>query len=736
MFDPSQNNSPNTSVQPIFPNAHESHFLSSTSSAVDLTRKSRTSFFQVAKKVIEEVEANNQKDDVEESDKGEDANAEGYFNPDPEELPEDEASLVKKAKSEGNSNAYETYFKPKVFFKYFIMHVLYFFLMGPFIVILAPIFGMNVLRNQHFVLRCDYQAINQAVQFFMIVTFLVVSYAFETKGLQIVEVYMIIICVLIRIITICSKYAYRSACFIKLTETTILTDQELTGDFMLLGWRVQDDKIIEEELQAAILRLEIESSLFFFNFLGHPNPKLVEELSKKKNTVEQANNDVSEAIFVGNEKSKELVEPRPSIMTPEMSFDNHRTNVNTPENSVRRRMGKGEGIEEETGFASSQRGMLTILYKDKFDKAQARIVQQQQKKSESNTTSPASGKIQQSFSHFLEKKKFENSHLFGYNLAINMMKEARNVRYQHLGKSLVIISLIRAFIPTFYRLYLVYYKNEDIPVWTDKPYLIGLIIPINALFFFINSFILAVAVLDLNSRTFCLKQIGYLVSPKKLSHFKDRKLYPTVNIFDPITLKTWSNLRRLIVEYGRKYICRNNFNVTVTMIIYLFVLTILIVQVLGIVKTYDNPLLLIVLTYESAVFFAIFISIMVGAAFINAQFGCDKNLLKKNKMIVSDFYRLSKVYVGKNAIEPENYVYKEGLKILKKELGATNFEEKLVDRAEKLTAIIDDIIEELEFEEQNEPYTVLGIPVNYGLLKTAVFGLVSVLFALGQSLVS
>jgi len=715
MLDPSQNNSPNTSVQPIFPNAHESHPLSSASSTPDLTRKNRTSFLQVAKKVIEEAEANNQKFDPEECDQV--AEAAGYFNPDPEELPEDEAFLVNRAKNEVNSNAYETYFKPKVFFKFFIMHALYFFLLGPFIVILAPIFGMKLLKNQDLVLRCQYQSISQAIQYFTIVTFLVISYAFETKGFQVVEVYMVIMCVIVRIITISSKYAYRSQCFIKLTETTILSDKEITSDFMLLGWRTQDEQIIEEELQAAILRLEIESSLFFFNFLGKPNPKLLEELSKKKKPEEAA--DVSEVIFVNNDK--QTVEQRPSVMKehPEMSFDN------TPENSVRRRVVKDN--EEENGFASSSRGILTVLYKDKYDKAQARITQQQKK---------GLGEIQQSFSHFLEKKKFENSHLFGYNLAINMMKEARNVRFQHLGKSLILISLIRAFIPTFYRLYLVYCKNEDISVWTDKPYLVALIIPVNVLFFFISSFILAVAVLDLNSRTFCLKQIGYLVSPKKLSHFKDRKLYPTVNIFDPITLKTWSNLRRLLVEYGRKYVCRNNFNVTIIMIIYLFILTILVVQVLGIVETYNDPLLLIVLTYESVVFFAIFISIMIGAAFVNNQFGCDKNLLKKNKMIVSDFYRLSKLYVGNNAIEPENYVYKEGLKILKKELGSVNFEEKLVDRAEKLVAIIDDIIEELDFEEQNEPYTVLGIPVNYGLLKTAVFGLVSVFFALAQGLMS
>jgi len=690
------------------------------------------SFYQVAQKIIEEGN-NRQKEEAEvegekENEEEEEETNQEYFSPDPEKVPENDASLTEMLKDEKDSNAYDTYFKPGIFIKFAIMHALYFFLLGPLIIIIAPIVGMPALYNQGFIPTRRFGTWNQLFQYLIIVSFLVVYYTTNTKGLQAMEVYMIAMTGVVRIITIASKYAYRSNYFNKLFFTRRLTPEELQSDQMLFAWRVQTDNIIEEEVQAALLRLEVDRSLFFFNFLGRKDPEMLKKLAKRNEPGK------SSEIVVDNKGMDETKKWNISaVQTPkEIPLENIHH-----DDSIKRNDPRGDVptmVEEDQFHVPSHRSIIESKYKDKLSKARNQTSGGKKKNTLQAPTLTPSQAIYQSFSSFIDAKQFEESHLYGYNLAVEMLKEARNVRYQHLGKTIVLISLVRAFIPTFYRMYLAYYKDEDIPIWTEKPYIAGSIILVNTLLFWANCFILAVAVLDLNSRTFCLKQIGYLISPKKLTHYRDRKLYPTVNIFDPITLRTWSNLRRLFIEYGRKYVSRNNFNVTVTMTIYLFVLAILVLQMIGWVHTYNDPLLLIVFTYESAVFFGVFISIMIGGAFINNQFGADKNLLKKNKMIVSDFYRLSNVYVGKDAVVPENYVYKEGLRIMKKELGTGNFEEKLVDRSEKLVSIIDDIIEELDFEENNEPYTVMGIPVNYGMLKTASAGLVSVGFALGQSL--
>jgi hypothetical protein len=78
-------------------------------------------------------------------------------------------------------------------------------------------------------------------------------------------------------------------------------------------------------------------------------------------------------------------------------------------------------------------------------------------------------------------------------------------------------------------------------------------------------------------------------------------------------------------------------------------------------------------------------------------------------------------------------LYQQALIKLKEELGEEDFERKMKSRCEILIAIVSDTIEELEFEEQTNSYKVLGISVNYGILKSVLVALGSVAFAVIQS---
>jgi len=231
-----------------------------------------------------------------------------YFQPDTEDKnivtdePQAVSEMCRKCRERENNNAYETYFKPKVFLQFLLMHFLYFFLLGPFIFILIPIFGKHILRNQGF-LGVNRGTIVQMIQYFALVGFFFVFYYTDTPGLQAIEVYMILIAILIRFIAVCSKYAYRSESFIKLIFTKTLSPEDLRGDLLLLGWREQIDSIIEEEVQAAILRQEVDSSLFFFKFLSPPEPVLHEKLCKpyKKRTDKPEN--IKQPLPVSEEMS-------------------------------------------------------------------------------------------------------------------------------------------------------------------------------------------------------------------------------------------------------------------------------------------------------------------------------------------------------------------------------------------------------------------------------------------------
>jgi len=612
-----------------------------------------------------------------------------------------------------DSNAYDTHFKPMVFIKFLVMHMLFFLALGPFIFILIPVFGKHVLYNQGFLFRLKFDFINQTLQYLALATLFTLYYVTDTPGLQGMEVYMLVIAVAIRLIMIACKYAYQHEDYIKLLFTVTLEKKDLQGDLMLGGWREQRDDLIEEEIQAAILRLEIDSSLFFFTFLGDiGDPEILKKLSKKHSFEKPMNNLEVQKKQNSSSSSKivpvaEMIRKRQNPSTFNMDI----TQIIEEEENVQ---GPGDINSDEDDDADSGRKAAVIEKEGRLSRTAQLIMR--------------------SFAYFTKKKKLEESHLYAYNLAFDMLGKARDQRFNHLGKALILFSLFRSLIPTFYRIYLVYYEKEDILVWTEKPYLVVIIILVNTFFFWINAFTLFIGVVDVESKIFCFKQLSYLISPKRLTEYKLKKLYPSFNIFDPVALITWSNLRKVLKEYGKKYYLRTNFNVTITMGLYLIVLAMMVLQILGMISTFSDNLLMIVFAYENLVLFGIFVIIIIGASFINSQCGFHMNLMKKNKTVISNFQRLSYLYVGKNAIQPDNCLYKEGLRRMREELGSENFEEKLVARAEKLTAIMDDIIEDLEFEERHEPATVMGFPVDYGVLKTIGVFIVTVLFAIGQKI--
>src|SRR5690242_1150553 len=101
-----------------------------------------------------------------------------------------------------------------------------------------------------------------------------------------------------------------------------------------------------------------------------------------------------------------------------------------------------------------------------------------------------------------------------------------------------------------------------------------------------------------------------MISPKKIVSFSQKKFYPTLNIFDPVTLKTWANMRKVMLEFGNKFVMRNGFNITVVLTIYSVVFAVLIIQALGIVKNSIDTLTLIIFAYETIVYFTIFIILL------------------------------------------------------------------------------------------------------------------------------
>ncbi len=89
---------------------------------------------------------------------------------------------------------------------------------------------------------------------------------------------MLVASVLLRMITIASKYGSTHPERIQLIKKKFLNYKELTSDFMLLSWKSQDADIIERELQNSIKRNDIDKALFYFTFITEISEEVRDKL--------------------------------------------------------------------------------------------------------------------------------------------------------------------------------------------------------------------------------------------------------------------------------------------------------------------------------------------------------------------------------------------------------------------------------------------------------------------------
>jgi hypothetical protein len=157
------------------------------------------------------------------------------------------------------------------------------------------------------------------------------------------------------------------------------------------------------------------------------------------------------------------------------------------------------------------------------------------------------------------------------------------------------------------------------------------------------------AKIDMRRRSFILRQLGQMISPKKLITYKEAKLLPTINITDQLSLNTWLDLRKLAVDYGRKFFYRHEIFLPVVFCIGLvslvgaFVLIIVGVETSHHVGTELAKMKYLLLLNVWILNF-IFFSLLYQGAGINVEFSEHSNIMKKNKQIYNDLLFFQEFY--------------------------------------------------------------------------------------------
>ena len=159
------------------------------------------------------------------------------------------------------------------------------------------------------------------------------------------------------------------------------------------------------------------------------------------------------------------------------------------------------------------------------------------------------------------------------------------------------------------------------------------------------------AVEDLERRTYMMNQCGYLMSPLRIKKHAYDKILPTINILDKTSLNSWFHLRRIAIDYGRKYFYRHELFLPVAMLISLSCLILFGVLLYLRYKkdafqdNYHNIYRLMwQLCIDSFVFGFMSFHFMYDSGAINAEFKEHIHLLKNNRAILCDLLECKNYY--------------------------------------------------------------------------------------------
>lgn len=144
---------------------------------------------------------------------------------------------------------------------------------------------------------------------------------------------------------------------------------------------------------------------------------------------------------------------------------------------------------------------------------------------------------------------------------------------------------------------------------------------------FITTLFFVAGIRDMKRRLFVLRQLGQIISPKKLQYYKDKKLLPTVNFLDQVTLHSWIDLRKLAIDYGKKYFYRHEIFMPVAFYLAIGCLLIAFLMLADLIPfstseetQQERRKMVVASVLMSLYFFTQFFWLLYSASYINEEF--------------------------------------------------------------------------------------------------------------------
>ena len=158
--------------------------------------------------------------------------------------------------------------------------------------------------------------------------------------------------------------------------------------------------------------------------------------------------------------------------------------------------------------------------------------------------------------------------------------------------------------------------------------------------------------IDITRKNYLLEQLGQLLSPRKQKLYSSEKILPTIDITCGVSLHTWTNMRRLVFDYGLKYLRRHElFLPTIAAVGLISSLMVLELGFLHYVTpnkmTIEIQKLQAFALMNALFMFLVFLSIIFFAEPLNEHFNIHSQILKSNVALLKDIQQFDSFYFGR-----------------------------------------------------------------------------------------
>lgn len=679
------------------------------------------------------------------------------------------------------------------FIKFLLYHMLFYYTLGPiFGLLLIPFEGYNMVRNMGF-LGINSISIFQNFTYLSCAPNIIFRILYKSNSsfgsLRILDLAEMIFCnlaVIIRCFIIAFRYGYTSSSQIQNRYSKEIPN--IKREYLISGWRHIQPNIIDIEVHESLVRTNIETETFKFNFLSQcydewimrltdddyyktKDKEYLKRMYYSDNTIQQMEDNLKKELrksdslldkniyskltpFLNRVKTeKELSKYyRKSTNSSDISssFDDNKNSINYPDEI---KSTKSETLIENSNcnvYASNERlddirkTESYKLYIKKLSKHFSSI-----KSSENRRISfPIDNK---KIPYYLKTPEVEEIWLdYPGRLIIRELMYLSRIRSNKLFKYIVYFMIaFHSFSAVIYRWIL--YNQPFGKEWIDQFSILYDILIFIFVFYKMMLFV-EIGGNDYNRRLFCMKALSAMITPDKSLLDPELKVVPTINFFCPINLNNWLNSRLILMDVGLRFMKRIEIYASSLLVTYLLIIFIGLLGNLEILQYFSfvkYPIIYLVGYTQAIIFFFVIYRMILLGVKLNSYFQIHKTEISYLKFSVNyilmnwEIFMSMSTYVNPYLTKAKEYYYHcqqyhrrfsiekidehrlYGIQIPKTE---QEFKEHLT----KLIRCYDEILEKIEIEEKSKPVKLIGIKIDSNFMKDFYIALITFFVSLFQ----